>query len=256
MSDPPNLFWIYLGAALAVAVILAALGAALFVYQRRFLALHREYAKKLIAAHEEERAYVAREVHDDALQRVALLQHDVEQWAASDNGAGSDREKSRSKALRGELEDLGVMLRRVAHRLHPAIIDQGGLIPALAQLAEDNERMTGIQIDAKLPPFTAERIMDRERSLILFRIAQEALRNVAKHANATKAQVAVEVANRQRTLTVTDDGRGFDSAGPQGLSGLGLISMGERARLADGNFSLFSKPGAGTTIRVTVPLRD
>ena len=139
---------------------------------------------------------------------------------------------------------------------HPAIIDQGGLIPALAQLAEDNERMTGIQIDAKLPPFTAARVMDRERSLILFRIAQEALRNVAKHANATKAQVAVEVANRQLTLTIADDGRGFDSAGPQGLSGLGLISMGERARLADGNFSLFSKPGAGTTSRVTVPLRD
>ena len=218
--------------------------------------MHRDYAKKLIAAHEEERAYVAREVHDDALQRVALLQHDAEQWAASDNGAGSDREKARSKALRGELEDLGVMLRRVAHRLHPAIIDQGGLIPALAQLAEDSERMSGIQIDAKLPPFTAERIMDRDRSLILFRIAQEALRNVAKHANATKAQVAVEVANRHLTLTVTDDGRGFDSAGPQGASGLGLISMGERARLADGNFSLFSKPGAGTTIRVTVPLRD
>ena len=153
-----NVVWIYLGTVLAITVILTALGAAVFIYQRRFLALHREYAKKLIAAHEEERAYVAREVHDDALQRVALLQHDVEQWSASDNGAGSDREKARSKALRGELEDLGVMLRRVAHRLHPAIIDQGGLIPALAQLAEDNERMTGIRIDAKLPPFTAARV--------------------------------------------------------------------------------------------------
>ncbi len=133
-----NVVWIYLGTVLAIAVILTALGAAVFIYQRRFLALHREYAKKLIAAHEEERAYVAREVRDDALQRVALLQRDVSEWAALDNGNGSEREKARSRALRDELEDLGVMLRRVAHRLHPAIIEQGGLVPALAQLAEDN----------------------------------------------------------------------------------------------------------------------
>ena len=251
-----NVVWIYLGTVLAIAVILTALGAAVFIYQRRFLALHREYAKKLLAAHEEERAYVAREVHDDALQRVALLQHDVAQWAASENGAVSDREKARSRALRGELEDLGVMLRRVAHRLHPAIIEQGGLIPALAQLAEDSERISGLNIDTRLPPFTTDRVIDSERSLILFRIAQEALRNVAKHANATKAEIAVEVAKKQLTLVVSDNGRGFDSGGRQGASGLGLISMGERARLADGNFSLFSKPGAGTTIRVTVPLRD
>lgn len=251
-----NIFGIYLGAILAIGVILVALGVSLVMYQRRFLALHREYAKKLILAHEEERAYVAREVHDDALQRVALLQHDVEQWAAADNGAVSEREKTRSKALRGELEDLGVMLRRVAHRLHPAIIEQGGLVPALAQLAEDNERMSGLSVEARLPPFSKERLIDRERSLILFRIAQEALRNVTKHASASRAEIAVEVANRQLILTVSDNGRGFDPAGSHGARGLGLISMGERARLADGNFSLFSKPGGGTTIRVTVPLRD
>ena len=104
-----NVFGIYLGAILAIGVILVALGVSLVMYQRRFLALHREYAKKLILAHEEERAYVAREVHDDALQRVALLQHDVEQWAASDNGAASEREQTRSKALRGELEDLAAV---------------------------------------------------------------------------------------------------------------------------------------------------
>jgi signal transduction histidine kinase len=223
------------------------------MYQRRFLALHRDYAKKLILAHEEERAYVAREVHDDALQRVALLQHDVEQWAASDNGAASDKEQARSKALRGELEDLGVMLRRVAHRLHPAIIEQEAYSRPPSW---PHERMSGLSVDTRLPPFSPERLIDRERSLILFRIAQEALRNVAKHANATRAEVAVEVANKQLILTVIDNGRGFDPGQSHGGRGLGLISMGERARLADGSFSLFSKPGGGTTIRVTVPLRD
>jgi signal transduction histidine kinase len=198
---------------------------------------------------------VAREVHDDALQRVALLQHDVEEWA-SGNGAGSERERLRSRALRDELEDLGVMLRQVAHRLHPAIIDHGGLVPALAQLADDHERMNGLTVETRLPPFSQDRLVDRERSLILFRIAQEALRNVTKHANATRAEITVEAANGQLTLTISDNGRGFDSGGSARASGLGLISMGERARLADGTFNLFSKPGGGTTIRVTVPLRD
>jgi signal transduction histidine kinase len=256
MSGGSSVFAIYLGAVLAIAVIVVALGAALVLYQRRFLALHREYAKKLIAAHEEERAYVAREVHDDALQRVALLQHDFEEWAASGNGANSERERVRARALRDELEDLGVMLREVAHRLHPAIIDHGGLVPALAQLAEDHERMNGLTVETRLPPFSQDRLVDRERSLILFRIAQEALRNVTKHANATRAEVAVEANNGHLTLTISDNGRGFDSGGPARASGLGLISMGERARLADGTFNLFSKPGGGTTIRVTVPLRD
>lgn len=233
---------------------MVALGVALVTYQRRFLALHREYARKLIAAHEEERAYVAREVHDDALQRVAMLQHDVEEWL--DGRIDPDRERARSTALKHELEDLGVMLRRVAHRLHPAIIDQGGLLPALSQLADDTTRLSGIDVTARLPTGQSDRILDRERSLILFRIAQEALRNVTRHSAATSAEVGVDVTADALVLTITDNGRGFDSGDSRHASGLGLVSMAERARLADGEYSLFSRPGGGTTIRVTVPLRS
>ena len=235
-------------------MIVVALGAALVTYQRRFLALHREYARKLIAAHEEERAYVAREVHDDALQRVAMLQHDVDEWLEGRIEPG--RERARPAALQHELADLGVMLRRVAHRLHPAIIDQGGLLPALSQLADDTARLSGIDVAARLPPNLTDRVLDRERSLILFRIAQEALRNVTRHAAATRAEVGVDVTPTSLVLTIADDGRGFDSGDARRASGLGLVSMAERARLADGEYSLVSRPGGGTTVRVTVPLRS
>lgn len=253
MPGGSTVFWIYLGAVLAIGVILTALGAALVMYQRRFLSLHREYAKKLIAAHEEERAYVAREVHDDALQRVAMIQHDVQEWL--DNPVEPGRERLRSTALRQELEDLGVMLRRVAHRLHPAIIDQGGLLPALSQLADDTARMSGVDVAVRLPSGTADRVLDRERAIILFRIAQEALRNVVKHAGATRAEVGVEIARDDLILSIKDDGRGFDSGDARHAAGLGLISMAERARLVEGHYVLFSSPGGGTTIRVTVPLK-
>lgn len=246
-------FTIYLAAVLTVVIILAALGAAMFIYQRRFLALHRDYAKKLIAAHEEERAYVAREVHDDALQRVAMIQHDVVEWL--EGGLDPTKERARSSAIKDELQDLGVMLRRVAHRLHPAIIDQGGLIPALSQLADDSTRLSGVEFSTRLPSSAGLHVLDRERSLIIFRVAQEAVRNITKHAAATKAEVAVELQSDALVLTVADNGRGFDASDPKRASGLGLISMAERARLADGELSLFSKPGAGTTIRVAVPLK-
>jgi signal transduction histidine kinase len=247
-------FRIYLAAVLTVVIILTALGAALVIYQRRFLRMHREYAKKLIAAHEEERAYVAREVHDDALQRVAMIQHDVLEWL--DGALDPARTRARSVAIKEELQDLGFMLRRVAHRLHPAIIDQGGLIPALSQLADDTERLSGLAVTARLPSSAAgDKLLDRERALILFRVAQEAVRNVTKHAGATQVEIGVDLAKDALTLSIVDNGRGFDTEDPQRTSGLGLISMSERARLADGALSLFSKPGSGTTIRVTVPLK-
>ncbi|MCC6317025.1 MAG: hypothetical protein IT361_04965 [Gemmatimonadaceae bacterium] len=252
MPGGSNIFGIYLGAVLAVAVILTALGAALVLYQRRFLAVHREYAKKLIAAHEEERAHVAREVHDDALQRVAMIQHDVYEWM--DGNLEPGKERLRSEAVRHELEDLGVMLRRVAHRLHPAIIEHGGLLPALSQLAEDATRLSGIEIVARIPNTATDRVLDRERSLILFRVAQEAVRNITKHSAATRGEIGVDLAKDALVLSIIDNGRGFDSGDPRRASGLGLISMAERARLADADFSLFSKLGGGTTIRITVPL--
>ena len=255
MSSSGSLFWTYLAGVLAVAVILAALGVSMVIYQRRFLSLHRDYAQKLVAAHEEERAYVAREVHDDALQRVAMLQHDVIQWIDA-QPAGATADRSRAEAVRRELEDLGVMLRRVAHRLHPAIIEQGGLLPALSQLADDASRVGGMRVATKFAATSHQVLLGREKALSLFRIAQEALRNTAKHSGAKAAEIAVEFTKDELAMTIADTGQGFDLSDARHAAGLGMISMKERARLADGKIDVWSKPGTGTTIRVTVPRKD
>lgn len=264
MPATKQLFWIYLAAALAVGVMLAALAAALFIYQRHSLRLHRSYAKKLLDAHEEERAWVAREVHDDALQRVAILQHELNEWGAdarSDNGSnGSDDRQSgrtdvRVQALRSELQDLGVMLRRVAHRLHPAIIDQGGLLPALSQLASDVTRASGIEVETSFDDAGLASQLSRERALMLYRIAQEGLRNVAKHSGAKRARISAKATRDDIEVLIQDFGKGFESTDPARSRGLGLISMAERTRLAEGRFEIWSIPNEGTTIRASVPIK-
>ena len=242
---------IYVASALALGVILFALGAALVFYQRRIVALHREHAKRLLAAQEDERAWVAREVHDDALQRVALLQHELDGWTA-DPAPAHDRQRQRITALREELSDLGVMLRKVAHHLHPSIIEHAGLVPALHALAADIRSASGfdVTVDTKEAPSLT---LPKESSLILYRIAQEALRNAEKHGATTQANITLAQRNGSVVMTVADRGRGFNAAQHDREHGLGLISMAERARYAGGRIDIDSSPGAGTVVRVEVP---
>jgi signal transduction histidine kinase len=251
VSNSSTLFWTYIAAALAVIVILAALGAAIVIYQRRFLAMHREYANKLLAAHEEERAYVAREVHDDALQRVALIQHELAEWDMAETRAAGGAQ--RASALKGELEDLSFMLRRVAHRLHPAIIEQGGLVPALSQLGDDTARMTGMSVEVSAADTLPKPLLDRDRALNVFRVAQEALRNTTRHAKAKTVAIHVTNTPGDLVLTIADNGQGFDAELDRTSNGLGMISMRERARLLGGRIDILSQPGHGTTVRLTVP---
>lgn len=243
---------IYVASALALGVILFALGAALVFYQRRIVALHREHAKRLLAAQEDERAWVAREVHDDALQRVAMLQHELDAWGA-DPAPAHDRQRQRITALREELSDLGVMLRKVAHHLHPSIIEHAGLVPALHALASDIRGASGfaVTVDTTEAPSIT---LPKDSSLILYRIAQEALRNAEKHGATKEARVTLAQRNGSVVMTVADRGRGFDATQQDRDHGLGLISMTERARYAGGRIDIDSHPGAGTVVRVEVPV--
>ena len=255
MSPSPGaLWWFFVMVALALVVILTAFASALIVYQRRFLRAHRTFADNLLAAHEEERAWVAREVHDDALQRVAMLVHELDEWPAPGAAPTTAALSDRVAALREEIEDLGVMLRRVAHRMHPALIDHAGLVPALQSLAMDVTRASGIRVEVKdesqadgaTPPAG-------ERSLLVYRIAQEALRNVVKHAGVSQCDMLVALSAGSIELRVTDHGKGFVADDSAKGRGLGLISMAERARLADGRLDVWSRPGDGTTVRALIP---
>jgi signal transduction histidine kinase len=246
-------FWqLYVVFAISLGVILFALGAALVIYQRRFVKLHRSYAKNLLNAQEEERAWVAREVHDDALQRVAMVVHELHDWE-SDGPLAPAKQQQRVEALRHEIEDLAVMLRRVAHRLHPSLIDQGGLVPALQGLATDVSRSSGMQVNFTMHANGAPPV-PRDTALTLYRIAQEALRNAAKHSGVKEAQLELTVNKDFVAMMVSDRGKGFVTDDTARKRGLGLLSMAERARLAEGRVDFASEPGKGTTIRVTVPI--
>jgi len=225
---------------------------ALVIHQRRFLGMHRSYASRLLATQDEERAWVAREVHDDALQRLALLRHECERVAALEPPLPT-AQRDAVLAIRQELEDLGVLLRGLAHRLHPALIDQGGLCAALTGLASEVERSAGLPVRLLLPEEPPA--IDAGAALAIYRIAQEALRNAVQHAGVTEVHLVLTGTDHGYELEVSDAGRGFNTERPARGAGLGLIAMRERVNLADGKLSISSRPGAGTVVRASFPVK-
>jgi len=240
----------FLGAGIALVAILLALAVTLVLYQRRFLSMHRNYAEGLLRTQEQERAWVAREVHDDALQRIMMLVHELDDWAQVPHGNGATPAQ-RLQALRLELEDLSLVLRRMAYRLHPAFVEQSSIEELLHRVAGEAERM-GMQVEirgdaglmASLPP---------ERALVLYRIAQEALTNVSRHAETEYAVLEVQRREGALEVTILDFGAGFDPNGAR-RRGLGLLSMHERARAAGGILSVESHPGGGTRVQLQLPV--
>lgn len=232
---------------MAAVVILLALGISLAVYQRRFVAMHRSYSDGLVVAQEKERAWVAREVHDDALQRIKLMIQEVDDWESA-NGRGPTIGQ-RSQALRGELEDLSASLRQLAYRLHPSFLRQEGIVPMLQRLAVELSQ-AGLRVDVVASG--DEPVLNEEQSLTAYRVAQEALNNVMKHATSASAQVALTCGKGVLDLVVADDGSGFDMLRVK-RSGLGLTSMTERARSAGGMLSIDSHPGGGTRVHLRLP---
>ena len=139
--------------------------------------------------------------------------------------------------------------------MHPAIIDQAGLVPALAQLASDVSRSSGIDVETDLQDDGRSEQLSRERALMLYRIAQEGLRNVARHSGAKRARISARAQNGDIAVSIQDFGHGFETTDPSRSKGLGLISMAERTRLAEGRFEIWSRPGEGTTVRASVPIK-
>ena len=138
MNDSSEFLWsLFVAAAIGFVVLVIAFAAALVLAQRRFLKLQKAYGQHLLATQDEERAWVAREVHDDVAQRIAVLRHELDLLKRDYGKGGADADTRRVEGLADEIEDLGVAVRRLAHRLHPATLDQGDLRLALEQLAED-----------------------------------------------------------------------------------------------------------------------
>lgn len=242
--------------AIGLTVMLAALGTALVVAQRRFRGLHRTYGQRLLDVQEEERAWVAREVHDDAVQRLAALRHEVSLCLAAVTDL-PESQRRRMQGLEEEIMDLSVALRQLAHRLHPATLDHGGLQAGLEQLAGEAAELHGLRIALDIAMDDA---LPGPVALALYRIAQEAIRNTALHARVGQATVRVSRRDRQVEMVIEDHGRGFDaeSRSTEGMdaTGLGLLTMDERARQLGGTLSVTSSPGRGTRIVASLPLTE
>jgi two-component system, chemotaxis family, CheB/CheR fusion protein len=208
----------------------------------------RSLTASLFTSHEEERRRVARELHDDISQQLAMLANDLEQLRQNIPPTEAEMRK-RLEALREAAAALSDELRRISHALHPSILEDLGLPVALRSLVTEFAEREGMPSN-----FTHRNVPDmlsREVSATLYRITQEALRNVAKHAGRTHVRVSLIANGSALRLTVRDLGEGFD---PSESRGLGLISMEERARLVGGSFRISSALGEGTTVQVQVPV--
>jgi signal transduction histidine kinase len=212
----------------------------------------RDLAGRLMSAQEEERRRIARDLHDDANQELAALSIALSALGGRlppDSAPGLREEVAR---LQGRAVALAEGIRHLSHELHPGVLQHVGVAVALRSYCREFTRTHGLPVT-----FRAEGDLESvpaDVALCLYRVVQEALGNVAKHAAASEAHVTVERAGPDVVLAITDNGSGFDQASARSRRGLGLLSLDERARLVGGRFSISSKPQRGTELRIVVPI--
>ncbi len=206
-----------------------------------------DLAGLLIEAQEAERARLAREIHDDFSQRLALLAVKVDCLRQAPPG-DAEAVRTALDTLHVDVQALAKDVHCLSHHLHPARLTQLGLPSAVRALCAEITAAHGVAVrcdTADVPRDVPARV-----ALCLYRVAQEALQNVVKHSGAGAAVVELRRRARKLYLFVTDDGGGFDAAASNWPGGLGLVSMGERVRLIGGRLAVSSAPGEGTRIRV------
>lgn len=213
----------------------------------------RRMADGLLNAQEEERKRVSRELHDDLNQRAAML---LIEFEALEHRHPELPVECREPLARIKQDLIGISddIRRIAQQLHPAVLEYVGLPTALESYCAEFSKREGIRARFKLPKHVVA--LTPDISLCLYRIALEALRNVARHSRARNADVELSIEPDEARLTVADDGAGFDPEASKDKLGLGILSMSERARLVSGSFELQTRPGGGTRITVTVPIEE
>jgi PAS domain S-box-containing protein len=216
----------------------------------------RALAGRLQAVREEERARLAREIHDVLAQELTLLKLDS-MWLG--RRLSQPLEEAGQRALKGETDKMVEAIdramesvQRIAAELRPVVLDTLGLCAAIEWLAKDFQARTQIACQAVVP--AGPLALDRDRSTALFRIYQEGLANVARHAAATQVQARLEWQPGEIVLTVQDNGCGVPAPKLDDPHSVGLRGMHERARLLGGHCQISGSPGQGTTIQVRLPL--
>lgn len=218
----------------------------------------RHLSHQILLAQEEERKHISRELHDDISQiltginaRLAALKIE-----ATANTGNLKKKITNTQRL---VEKSVATVHRFARELRPALLDDLGLVPALMAFMKEFGKRTGIQIRfTSLAAGKIEQLNNIKRT-VLYRVAQEALTNVTKHAKASQAKVSIQVVADAICMTVGDNGRSFDvnhAFCVKRRRGLGILGMRERVEMVGGIFSIESTPGKGTTVRVQIPLQN
>jgi PAS domain S-box-containing protein len=204
---------------------------------------------RLVRAQEEERRRIARELHDDLTQRLAVLA--IEAGKLEQAPGSPDEARRKARDMREQLVALSEGVHSLSRQLHPSILDDLGLVDALRAECLGMGQRDGIAV--QFGTHGVPNDLSREVVLCVYRVAQEALRNVARHAQTRRASVRLWANDRELLLQVRDRGVGFDVAA-RGKTGLGLSSMRERVRLVRARLTVRTRPGEGTRVTVRVPL--
>ncbi len=203
-------------------------------------------------AQEDERRRLSRELHDDVNQRLGMLIVDLELlgqrlMSSPDETSAHLREYGR------RISDLSQNIHDMAYQLHPSVLDHLGLVVALRSYVSEWSKRE--QIKVRFSHRNVPESLDENVATCLYRVAQESLRNAARHSRSPRISVVLAGSARQISLSIKDFGIGFDpESRNEQHHGLGIVSMNERVRLVNGRFSLKSKPGLGTRVTVEVPL--
>jgi PAS domain S-box-containing protein len=215
----------------------------------------REELRELSAAahtvREQEQRRVAREIHDELGQSLTALKMDVA-WMMGNLSAGSPSLNDKLGAMQSQLDATVAATRRIAADLRPLMLDDLGLIPAAEWLAQNFSERTGIPCTLQIRPPDLE--FAEPHASAVYRILQESLTNVARHAKADRVDISIERTDGALKLAVRDNGRGFSPAEARTQKTYGLLGLRERTVLLGGETNIASEPGRGTTIEVRIPL--
>ena len=210
-----------------------------------------DLAQRLVNAQEAESTRVARELHDNIGQSLALFSMELETTKETLTGLSSDSD-ARLTHLADKLRDLGRAVGSLSHQLHSSELELLGFVAAVKSLCREFSEQYHVQVNCDCTGVPNN--LAAEISLCLFRVTQEALHNIAKHSLAGTVNFKVHGTSHSLYLSISDDGVGFAQNNLKAKSGLGLTSMRERLHLIGGKFMITSKPGAGTRIGATVPI--
>jgi len=213
----------------------------------------RLLSRQLLSAQEEERKMISRELHDQIAQTLTGINVRLASLKTEDtlNNKGLQEKISSTQRLVEKSVDI---VHRFARELRPAVLDDLGLVPALHSFMKSFATRTGVR--PSLTAFAAVERLDTAKRTILYRVAQEALTNVGRHAQASRVDVSIQKLRGDVRMEIKDNGKSFDVQGALHVNGskrLGLLGMRERVEMVDGTFCVESAPGQGTTIRVEIP---